>query len=147
MSSYFLALLIHYQQNKELKPYGSLWLDLWHLMYKIRNLAIDKNCAMEPMTTLSRVLEVLKGEGYTTDFNLKDSCLQCTGNTLQIHPEDFVVDRHYRFEGDSDPDDSAIVYAISSVKHGLKGTLVNGYGIYTDELSAEMMRTLHPRNR
>lgn len=97
---------------------------------------------MNPMTTLTEVLENLKQEGYTADFNLKSTCLVCLGNTLQIHPEDFVVDRHYRFEGATDPGDEAILYAISSEKHNLKGTLVNGYGIYSDEMSNEMMRAL-----
>jgi len=52
------------------------------------------------------------------------------------------VDKVYRFEGDSDPADEATVYAISSPKYGIKGTLVNGSGIYTDSLTDEMLRTL-----
>ena len=99
------------------------------------------------MTTLSEVLNNLKAEGYTTDFNLKHNCLVCQGNALQLHPEDFVVDRHYRFEGNTDPGDEAIVYAISSDKYNMKGTLVNGYGIYSDEMSNEMMAALQERSR
>jgi|SRR6476620_1675296 len=102
---------------------------------------------MNPMTTLSEVLEVLKKEGYTTDFNLKNSCLLCAGNSLEISPQDFVVDKHYRFEGATDPGDEAILYAISSEKYNLKGTLVNGYGIYSDEVSNEMMKALQPKQK
>ncbi len=97
---------------------------------------------MTPMTTLSEVLNKLKSEGYTVDFNLQENCLVCHGNTLEINPDDFVVDRHFRFEGQSDPGDEAIVYAISSVKHDIKGTLVNGYGIYSDPLSDRMIKAL-----
>ncbi|TBX70289.1 phosphoribosylpyrophosphate synthetase [Flavobacterium silvisoli] len=97
------------------------------------------------MTTLTEVLEILKKEGYTTDFNLKSSCLACVENNLQINPEDFVVDRHYRFEAGNDPGDEAILYAISSEKYNLKGTLINGYGIYSDDISNEMMRALQPK--
>lgn len=97
---------------------------------------------MTPMTTLSEVLNKLKNEGYTVDFNLKENCLVCQGNALEVDPEDFVVDRHFRFEGQSDPGDEAIVYAISSVKHDVKGTLVNGYGIYSDSLSDKMIKAL-----
>lgn len=85
---------------------------------------------MNPMTTLSEVLNELKSRGYTEDFNLQEHCLTCNSNALQVHPEDFKVDKHYRFEGMSDPGDSAIVYAISSDKHNLKGVLVDGYGIF-----------------
>ena len=80
---------------------------------------------MGPMNTVTEVLEKLKKDGYTIDFNLRTNCLECADNSLQIHPEDFVVDKFYRFEGESDPGDEAIVYAISSTKHNLKGTLVN----------------------
>lgn len=99
---------------------------------------------MTPMTTLSEVLNKLKSEGYTVDFNLQENCLVCQGNSLEITPDDFVVDRHFRFEGMSDPGDEAIVYAISSVKHDTKGTLVNGYGIYSDPLSDRMIKALAP---
>lgn len=97
---------------------------------------------MNEMTTLSRVLNVLKERGYTEDFNLTDTCLICHGNSLQVFPEEFVVDKHYRFEGVSDPGDEAIVYAISSTKHDIKGVLVNGYGMYSDKISDEMIKAL-----
>lgn len=94
------------------------------------------------MTTLSEVLNTLKSRGYTVDFNLDENCLICHSNSLKIHPEDFVVDKHYRFEGMSDPADEAIVYAISSTKHNIKGTLVNGYGISSDKLTNDMINAL-----
>jgi quercetin dioxygenase-like cupin family protein len=97
---------------------------------------------MKAMTTVSEVLNVLKERGYTVDFNLNDNCLICQQNSLQIYPNEFVVDKHYRFEGMSDPADEAIVYAISSDKHNLKGTLINGYGIYADKLADEMIQAL-----
>jgi quercetin dioxygenase-like cupin family protein len=97
---------------------------------------------MDTMTTASQVLDKLKKDGYTVGFNLSDNCLLCHGNSLRIHPDEFVVDKYYRFEGMADRSDEAVVYAISSIKHDLKGTLVNAYGIYSDGLSDEMMRTL-----
>jgi len=44
------------------------------------------------MTTMSEVIDNLKKEGYTVDFNLKESCLECHGNYLQIFPDEFVID-------------------------------------------------------
>jgi hypothetical protein len=43
----------------------------------------------------------------------------------------------YRFEGNTDPSDEAIVFAIES-KNGKKGVLVNGYGISADAMSSDM---------
>jgi quercetin dioxygenase-like cupin family protein len=100
---------------------------------------------MDSMTTVSEVLNKLKKEGYTIDFNLEVNCLVCQGNALQVYPDEFAVDKHYRFEGLSDPGDEAIVYAISSEKHHLKGILVNGYGIYSDETSDEMVKALREK--
>ncbi len=94
------------------------------------------------MTTVSEVLNNLKSKGYTVDFNLDDNCLVCHSNSLKIHPDEFAVDKHYRFEGISDPADEAIVYAISSTKHNIKGTLVDGYGISSDKLTNDMVKAL-----
>ncbi|MFD1631509.1 phosphoribosylpyrophosphate synthetase [Pseudopedobacter beijingensis] len=98
------------------------------------------------MTTLSEVLNKLKNEGYTVDFNLSENCLVCAGNSLKINPDEFVVDRHFRFEGNTDPGDEAIVYAISSAKNNIKGVLVNAYGIYSDDMTDEMVKALSKKN-
>ncbi|GAB2699335.1 hypothetical protein GCM10011495_14860 [Hymenobacter frigidus] len=97
---------------------------------------------MDTMTTLSEITTKLKNEGYIEDFNLKESCLECPANVMQIFPHEFVVDKHYRFEGASDPADAAVVYAISSPKYHLKGILVNGYGMYSDTLTDDMVKAL-----
>lgn len=97
---------------------------------------------MNTMTTITEVLNTLKARGYTVDFNLSDNCLVCYGKSLQIYPGEFAVDKHYRFEGPSDPGDEAIVYAISSTKHNIKGTLVNGYGISSNDMTDELISAL-----
>ena len=97
------------------------------------------------MTTVTEVIQNLQQEGYTEDFNLKTNCLECRKNALQVSPEEFVVDRHFRFEGLSDPADAAIIYAISSIKHNIKGILVNGYGTSSEPLTEELVNALKER--
>lgn len=94
------------------------------------------------MDTLSEVINVLRGRGYTTDFNLEQNCLVCSEGRYRVNHDEFVIDKTYRFEGESNPDDEATLYAISSEKHGIKGILVNGAGIYTDEMADEMLAAL-----
>lgn len=94
------------------------------------------------MTTLSEVTNLLKKRGYTVEFNLKENHLECTYTYLKVFPDEFIVDKHYRFEGISDPGDEAIVFAISSEKHNLKGVLIDGYGISSEGMSSEMMKAL-----
>jgi len=50
---------------------------------------------MDTMSTVSEILNKLKAEGYTVDFNLKESCLECQGNYLQLLPGEFEVDRKW----------------------------------------------------
>ena len=97
---------------------------------------------MEEMATVTEVINQLRKNGYTEDLNLQQNCLVCTKNDFNVFHNEFVVDKVYRFEGDSDPADEATVYAISAPKYGIKGVLVNGAGIYTDTLTDEMLRTL-----
>jgi hypothetical protein len=92
--------------------------------------------------TLSEAMNELKKQGYTEDFNLEQDCLICQGGKLKLITDDFVVDKFYRFEGESDPDDEAILYAISSPKHNLKGILVNGYGISAEPIASKMVEKL-----
>lgn len=96
---------------------------------------------MNNYTTVTDTLNTIKEEGYVLDFNLKPDCVECKYADIKLYPDDFVIDKFYRFEGASNPDDSAIVYAISS-KDGLKGTLVDAYGVYADSLTTEMINKL-----
>ena len=91
------------------------------------------------MTPLSEVIAELRKRGYVKDFNLRNDCIYCAGGTETLLPDDFHIDRVYRFEGDSDPADQAVLYAITSEKFGLKGILVNGYGISADQLTEAMI--------
>jgi hypothetical protein len=57
-------------------------------------------------------------------------------------PDDFEVTEVYRFEGMTDPDDQSVLYALES-KDGIKGTLVNGYGLYSDGATDELIAKLY----
>ena len=89
--------------------------------------------------TVSAAIKGLRERGYTKDFNLKENCIIC--DDQKFHPEDFEIVEVYRFEGDTDPADEAVVYAIES-KKGDRGVLVSGYGISADEMGAELAKKL-----
>ena len=97
---------------------------------------------MESYDNLVEGINALKEQGYVEDFNLKKYCLECQDGKFQVLPDEFEIDKFFRFEGDSNPDDSSILYAISSEKHGLKGILVNAYGIYSQDIADEMLKKL-----
>lgn len=105
----------------------------------------DKYRTMKPYVTLSETLNDLRKQGYVEDFNLQQNCLECRNGQFKVFADEFKVDKYYRFEGDSNPSDAAILYAISSDKHQLKGVLVNAYGIYSEPVTDEMLQKLEMR--
>src|SRR4051812_24576695 len=102
---------------------------------------------MKPYTTLSETMNDLRKEGYTEDFNLRQNCLECRDGQYKVFADEFSVDKYFRFEGQTDPGDQAILYAISSDRYGLKGVLVNSYGIYSDPVTDEMIEKLQMKKK
>lgn len=96
--------------------------------------------------TLSQTIEGLKKEGYTMDFNVQEQCLFCHRTNAVLSPDEFEIDAVYRFEGESNPDDEAVAYAISSPKYQTKGILVNAYGTYADEALNALVQKLHQQH-
>lgn len=108
---------------------------------------MKQDLLQESFGTLCRTINELVKLGYTLDFNLKDDCLVCKHTTTEFSPEEFQIDKVYRFEGDSDPKYQSILYAISSTKYGVKGTLVNGYGISSDESTTKLIEKLNTNHK
>lgn len=96
----------------------------------------------ESYGTLSETITGLVKAGYTSNLNVREDCLVCHQTNTSLSPDDFQIDKVYRFEGASNPDDEAVVYAISSPRFGIRGTLVNGYGTSFDESSSKLVEKL-----
>ena len=97
---------------------------------------------MRNYTTLSEAINDLANRGYTSDFNIKDVCLECAENMLLLKPDEFEIDEVYRFQEMSDLDNESILYAISSPHNNIKGLLVNAYGLYSDTATTELIKKL-----
>jgi len=97
---------------------------------------------MESYNTLTEAMEGLRAEGYVEDFNLKQNCIESHEHKYQIQHHEFEIDKFFRFEGETDPADESILYAVSSEKYNLKGVLVSAYGVYSEPLVDEMMKKL-----
>lgn len=92
-------------------------------------------------TSLSAAINDLRARGYTYDFNIRHDCIECPSLQLRLSPEMFTVDEFHRFEGMSSTDDNSIVFAISS-PGGVKGVLVDAYGVYASSLNENMIKKL-----
>lgn len=96
---------------------------------------------MKTYESLSKAIQGLQQDGYKYDFNLHPDAIECPDVKKKFRPEEFHVDKVYRFEGMTNPDDSSVLYAISTAE-GLKGLLVDAYGVYADTINHEMIQKL-----
>ena len=81
------------------------------------------------MTTLTAVLNKLQQKGFNNEFEITAKGF-APGNGRYYQPEDLTIIKTYRFEGDSDPADSSIVYVIQT-NDGLTGFCLDAYGTYS----------------
>src|SRR3954471_16532468 len=96
---------------------------------------------MKTFETLSEAMSDLKTRGYASDFNLHPEWIENVPLNMRLGPSQFHIDEVHRFEGMTNPDDSAVLYAISTPQ-GVKGVLVDAYGAYAESLSVEMIKRL-----
>ena len=97
---------------------------------------------MESYDTVVGAIEGLKARGYTTNFNIAFDKIICAETNACLNPNEFEIVEVHRFEGNSDPDDQDVVYAVESTNGNMKGTITSAYGMYADSASTEMIRKL-----
>jgi hypothetical protein len=97
---------------------------------------------MNSTDTVTDALKELKRRGYTVDFNIAFDKIICSNNKICLNPHEFEIVEVFRFEGDSNPSDEDVVYAIESKDGEIKGTMTSAYGMHAESASAEMIQKL-----
>jgi hypothetical protein len=87
--------------------------------------------------TVAEALQLLEADGYTQDFNLTDQLLSCEACKIPHEPVVGIIERQYRFEGDSNPDDEAVVFGVRCPACGARGVLVSAFGPNADPETLE----------
>jgi len=85
----------------------------------------------DDMKTLASVLNKIVKDGYEENFKVTDKGLQSLETEKIYKPDQVHIVNFFRFEGASDPSDSAILYVIETTD-GAKGSLTDAYGMYAD---------------
>ena len=88
---------------------------------------------------VAEALEAFRTQGFTADFRLAEDGIAWKGGRYM--PEELKIIDVYRYEGDSDPDEEASVYALVS-REGIKGTLVTGYGISSETSYQQLLERI-----
>jgi hypothetical protein len=86
-----------------------------------------QNFEKKDMSTMTSCTNHLLQEGYSENFMPKHEGIEAPSNGKVYIPADVKIVSFYRFEGESDPADNSILYAIET-NDGLKGLLVDAYG-------------------
>ena len=91
------------------------------------------------MRTLSEAMENLVRRGFTEHFGVRGDQLRGFESGKTFGSQDVIIREYERFEGVSDPDDMAIIYALES-SSGIRGTLVDAFGVYSNPAISAYLR-------
>jgi len=81
-----------------------------------------------------KALEELKAMDFVVDFNLQEE-------VIMNHPGNYEILHIYRYEGDTSPDEEAVVYGIKS-NTGEKGVFVAGFSPNSESEAAIVLHKL-----
>jgi hypothetical protein len=100
------------------------------------------------MDTISTVLNNLKIKKQDNEFVIDETGLVMLNGKLYSQ-HDIKIIKTYRFEGESDPADEAIIYIIRA-NDGAIGYSLDAYGVYTNHTNdgyADLIRKMAMRNQ
>ncbi|AIZ62709.1 hypothetical protein PK28_01650 [Hymenobacter sp. DG25B] len=95
----------------------------------------------EEERSLINVENRLNKEGFTADFRVTDGRLHTISeeSAKSYAPDEVTIVDFYRFEGESNPDDMSILYALETAD-GVRGTISSAYGTYGDSDALEFLK-------
>ncbi len=88
-------------------------------------------------TTLSMAMKDASDKGYKEEFKLENGLAMLEDNNYKA--DQLTIVKHYRFEGESNPDDMSVLYLLETTD-GKKGIIVDAYGTYSEENLGEFLK-------
>jgi hypothetical protein len=98
------------------------------------------------MNTLTERVNKMTQNGYTDNMKVTKDGLYSTEKDKTYAPNEITIIYFFRFEGQSDPADNAILYVIET-EDGCKGMLIDSYGAYSDEHINKFIRDVEGINK
>jgi hypothetical protein len=90
-------------------------------------------------SALAGKMDDLISRGFTEQFKVVGNRLLGVNSGKMFPADQVMISEYHRFEGVSDPDDMSILYAIET-RSGIRGTLVDAFGVYADPLVGDFMK-------
>lgn len=88
--------------------------------------------------TVTEALDDLARRGFTANFEYLDGAFTAVDSGRSFKAEELTIVEHHRFEGASDPEDMAVVYAVES-GDGTRGIVVDAFGAYANPRLGEFL--------
>jgi hypothetical protein len=95
-------------------------------------------------STLAEAVQDLKARGYSENFEFLNNAFRALNTGRTFRAEELTIREHHRFEGESDPDDQSVVYAIET-RDGTRGVLTDAYGVYASPELGEFLKDVKIR--
>lgn len=95
---------------------------------------------------LTEKLAELEEQGYQADFKLEGGKLKVIDGDQSFSSNELTIKEDFRFEGESNPDDMSILYAIEA-QDGIKGTVVHAYGPDANDALSDFMKKVKEEGR
>jgi len=92
------------------------------------------------METLSQIMNEWRKEGYTHDISVDDN-LNATVNQKKYPPEELQLDKKKRFEGDTNPADMSILFAVSH-KNDKLGLIVDSFNPKEETSTSKFLKKI-----
>jgi hypothetical protein len=112
----------------------------------MKNLSDEQQEEKIEMTTLTSLMSKLKEEGFPEDFIMMDGGIGISGTDKIYKPENIKILDFFRFEGESDPADMSILYAIET-NDGKRGLFSHPYGAYAETEPVEFFTRVEEINK
>lgn len=96
--------------------------------------------------TVAEAVDGLTKRGFAEQFRIEDGYLHGLETSETFPAADVIIREVHRFEGVSDPDNMAVVYAVETT-NGIRGTLTDAFGVYSDPGMSEALDGAHISRR
>ncbi|MEP1151222.1 MAG: hypothetical protein ABJH08_05785 [Balneola sp.] len=90
---------------------------------------------------LADAVESMKEKGFTHTYEIKDDVISCRELERNFKADELTIMDSYSQEAGTDPGSESTVYSIES-NDGVKGTLIIGFGIYSNPQKAKLIDKL-----
>lgn len=97
---------------------------------------------MKHYDTVVETINGLKAKGYSINFNVAFDKLICSDKNICLNPDEFEIVEVHRFEGESNPSDEDVVYAVESKDGIIKGVLTSAFGLYAEPMDDAIVKKL-----